>query len=185
MKNRFLTLVALICAFAATAYCQAPQSSTDRAIINVKGNVKSVTENEDGFFERVYTFDATGKMTNYESTKLTAANSKRDSQGRLISVVTRGMNEFEEEYDVTTRFSYNAQGRLAKIKVEEIYGSWSEVYRYDAKGQLVSMEVTEAVENIKYKYRFVSFDAKGNWTKMIRTDFFNSKATFTRKITYY
>lgn len=185
MKTKIIAVFAFVCVFAtAAAYCQTQQSSTDKAIINVKGAVKSVTEKED-FFELVYAFDANGKMTKYQSTTLTAANTKRDSQGRLESITLKEEDEFGEVHDAVTRFTYDAQGRLSKKRIENVYGSWAEIYTYNAQGQLVGMETAESVEKIKFKYQYIAFDANGNWTKMIKSDAINGKVTITRKIVYY
>lgn len=184
MKSRIFALLTLVSLFVSMSYSHAAEPLTDKAIINVKGAVKSVTEKED-FFELVYAFDANGKMTKYQSTTLTTANTKRDSQGRLESITLKEEDEFGEAYDAVTRFTYDAQGRLSKKRIENVYGSWAEIYTYNAQGQLVGMETAESVEKIKFKYQYVAFDANGNWTKMIKSDAFNGKVTITRKIVYY
>ena len=184
MKTKIIALFTFVCAFATAAYCQTSQSSTDQAIINVKCSVKSVTEN-DGYSSLVYAFNTTGKMTKYQSNSLSTANTKRDSQGRLTQIVLKETDEFGEEYDAVITFTYDAQGYLSKMKVENIYGSWVENYTYNAKGLRISTKITESVENVTYKYQYVTFDAQGNWTKMVKTDPYGGKETFTRKITYY
>lgn len=190
MRFRVLILIAVVCMFTANAYCaestQIAVNKTDRVIAGVNGPVKAVTSvDEFGFSDGAWLFDASGEVTKIGQTKLTTNNSKRDSQGRLIQLVETDYDETGEECKSVTQYIYDAKGRLAKTKIETVYDSWTEIYKYNDKNQIISIDRVSPVETMKVTYKYIKFDTKGNWTKAIKTDSTNSKSTITRMITYY
>lgn len=95
--------------------------------------------------------------------------------------------------------TYNSNGRLEKVDSNTVDGGYSKEVRYDEEGRVYMEILREHAEGDDYqsvmRYEYISFDAKGNWTKRVNrttTTYAENSypadkttSTETRQIVYY
>lgn len=165
----------------------------DLPLHNLYGPVKSchLDYGNGGYTD--YTFDLEGRWQTLDGKEMSSLCSvrNRDDKNRLIKTI---MEEYQME--ITTKYTYNADGLLEKEASTQTDGDSNITYVYDAKGRVikqtlvsdyVEMGAEERVKNTTvttYTYQDADMDSHGNWTKRIAQSE-NEKLTETRKITYY
>ncbi|MBV8389391.1 MAG: hypothetical protein JO080_06295 [Mucilaginibacter sp.] len=85
----------------------------------------------------------------------------------------------------STLYSYNSVGEISSYKEYDYYNVLrsTATFEYDLNGFLDHRSYNGNYPSITYKY--LSFDAVGNWTKRIKISNRGGIDTVTRKITYY
>lgn len=95
--------------------------------------------------------------------------------------------------------SYNSNGRLVGVKFGGVDGGYSKGLHYDENGRVYMETVNGSAEGDDYKiviyFKYISFDAKGNWIKRVKKSTTSypgggyptetSTSTETRQIVYY
>jgi antitoxin component YwqK of YwqJK toxin-antitoxin module len=94
-----------------------------------------------------------------------------DNQGKVNSKQTY---QFNSDNKLIQLHDYGADGKL-KVTID---------YNYDNKGSLVAYKLSGDV-NHQYKLKYLSFDAKGNWTSMLSYEDGKIDQLTKRKIIYY
>lgn len=163
----------------------------DRPMWDLKGNVLSCVWKW-RYNTHTYGFNATGKWVKFDKQPLAASfrGVKRDAKGRIVSY---SGGEYDGEY--TESYKYDAAGRVAVKNIDYLDGSrYKDTYKYDQAGRQTNVVSEEEVcemgddEPMRSRsataYTYLSFDAKGNWTKRRGKD---AEGTWveTRTITYY
>ena len=169
--------------------------TTDWDVFNLKGKVKTVTYYNwsspymwpCNYEVCTYSFDVTGNVFTPKDVKI----------ARNLSGVAIEFQYYLSDWDCWFKQSlkYDSNGRLTGVDRGGVDGGSSSELHYDENGR-VSMETEhECAEGEEWDvvkcYEYISFDAKGNWTKRIcrETPSYigaeQSIVTQTRQIEYY
>ena len=165
-----LKSILAIAFFSITAIASA-QTADDRSLFNVTGNVKSITS-KSGPLSLIIecssvTFSKAGTMTKINGMTPTSHGTKVTSRTNgLPSKVRLTYCDEYGEMPYTVAIRHNVKHKILKASssdypIEEFSISFS----YDPTGRLKSVECSNSVEGRMLTYKYISFDAKGNWTK--------------------
>lgn len=92
-------------------------------------------------------------------TKITSRTNGLPSKATLTMIDDAG----ESQYTVTMFFN---KRKLSKATSSDYpMGAFSCTFTYDSSGRLKTAELSDAIEGRMLTYKYISFDAKGNWTK--------------------
>jgi hypothetical protein len=113
---------------------------------------------------------------------------KYDRNGRIYELIRNTKYEPGEK----SEFKYNAAGDIIEAKeFNSKIISYLTIYKYDQRHLLtekIGFKGNKFGDKpsyfVKVTYRYKSFDAKGNWTKVME-HFWGTEDSVTRKITYY
>lgn len=165
-----LKSILAIAFFSITAIASA-QTADDRSLFDVTGNVKSITS-KSGHLSLIIgcssvTFSKAGTMTKIDGMTPTSHGTKVTSRtnGLPSKVRLTYCDEFGEmPYTVAIR--HNGKHKILKASSSDYpIGKFSTSFSYDPTGRLKSVECSDNVEGRMLTYKYISFDAKGNWTK--------------------
>ncbi len=146
MKTRLLTAIMTV-ACASAAAQTAPKEFTVCMGDTLNGKVKSVTYSyymffEDGtldeelFYDIGFSFDRQGRKTSAAGPGCVNMSYKYDPQGRLTLETGRPFAD-DPNYTSTTKYTYDAQGRLASMETDRINDDYKRItYAYDGEGRL-------------------------------------------------
>lgn len=160
------------CFFSITTIASA-QTADDRSLFDVTGNVKSITSKSDTgplsliiecssvIFSKAGTMTKINGMTpTSHGTKVTSRTNGLPSKVRLTYCDEAG----EMPYTVAIR--HNGKHKILKASSSDYpIEKFSTSFSYDPTGRLKSVECSGSVEGRMLTYKYISFDAKGNWTK--------------------
>lgn len=175
MKYSFCVLLTLLILFSPAA-----QAQTDWKKDQLKGKVKSITHLEnyryqkDGkytewgiLYNKKYTFDNTGRYTEYTELTSTGALSYKIKYAYNAKEKKATVSYFDKDEKPTIKkiWSYTNSGQLAQIQEynKENRADWRYVYTYNNNGNRVLME-SYRPDSTLYSKTTYSFDAKGNET---------------------
>lgn len=168
---------------------------TDWDVFDLKGKVKSVTYynwsspymwpyNDN---VRTYSFDVTGNVIAPKGVTVT-----RNQRGVAIDFLYY-LPDWDSWFSQSLK--YDSNGRLAGVDRDGVDGGSSSEFHYDENGRISKETKYECAEGDEWEvvkcYEYISFDAKGNWTKRIcrETPIYigaePSTVTQTRQIVYY
>lgn len=129
-----LTLLAAAFAFAFNASAQT-DLRCDWSKLNLKGNVKSLTETSDGATPVSYTFNDMGYLTN------SGQQYTFDSRGRLtMSLSPDGKGMYE----------YNSKGLLTEYILKNGESMYRETYVYDGSGKMTACNSSNSTISFTY-----------------------------------
>lgn len=167
-----LKSILAIAFFSITAIASA-QTADDRSLFDVTGNVKSITSKSgtDPLSLIIecssVTFSKAGTMTKINGMTPTSHGTKVTSRtnGLPSKVRLTYCDEFGEmPYTVAIR--HNGKHKILRASSSDYpIGEFSISFSYDPTGRLKSVECSNSVEGRMLTYKYISFDAKGNWTK--------------------
>ena len=177
----------------------AKMKAADWNAFDLKGRVKSVTYynwsspyawpyNEE---VRKYSFNAAGYVIAPKDVRVIRNNSgvAIDFQYYLL--------DWDHWFDQS--LSYNSNGRLVGVESRGVDGGSSKELHYDENGRVYMEIVHGFAEGDDYRivinFKYISFDAKGNWIKRVKKSTTSypgggyptetSTSTETRQIVYY
>ena len=177
--------------------------SGDLALFDLKGNVKSVTYNENNAnpIEWVYwrndqtpnpnsvSFTNDGKLITPNASTESSVQINRDKKDNITSIkVTHLSTDDSFKYNI----DYNSKGRLTILEKDDNLrniDSWTYKYYYNSNGlinkcTLKGFDYDGNETSSTSTYSYDSFDEYGNWTKRtVKTG--DYKQIETREITYY
>lgn len=177
--------------------------SNDLALFDLKGNVKSVTYNENNAnpIEWVYwrndqtpnpnsvSFTNDGKLITPNASTESSVQINRDKKDNITSIkVTHLSTDDSFKYNI----DYNSKGRLTILEKDDNLrniDSWTYKYYYNSNGlinkcTLKGFDYDGNETSSTSTYSYDSFDEYGNWTKRtVKTG--DYKQIETREITYY
>ncbi len=200
-----LKSILAIAFFSITAIASA-QTADDRSLFDVTGNVKSITSKMGPLSPIIecssVTFSKTRAMTKINGMTPTSHGTKVTSRTNgLPSKVRLTYCDEAGEMPYTVAIRHNGKHKILKASSSDYpIDKLSTSFSYDPTGRLKSVEYSGVVEGRMLTYKYISFDAKGNWTKRtVSIRYFsidaNGKKVFisgideveteTRTITYY
>lgn len=168
-----LKSILAIAFFSITAIASA-QTADDRSLFDVTGNVKSITSKSDtGPLSLIIecssvTFSKAGTMTKIDGMTPTSHGTKVTSRTNgLPSKVRLTYCDEDGEMPYTVAIRHNGKHKILKASSSDYpIGEFSISFSYDPTGRLKSVEgCSDSGEGQMLTYKYISFDAKGNWTK--------------------
>ena len=96
-------------------------------------------------------------------------HSKRDSKGRIVSIILEDSAEDDEDTIATfeTKLIYDNKGRVIRTETTDTEEQWIQNYHY-GKDSLLQRRDYGVNGNDEYStYRYVKFDEYGNWIERI------------------
>lgn len=168
-----LKSILAIAFFSITAIASA-QTADDRSLFDVTGNVKSITSKSDtGPLSLIIecssvTFSKAGTMTKIDGMTPTSHGTKVTSRTNgLPSKVRLTYCDEDGEMPYTVAIRHNGKHKILKASSSDYpIGEFSISFSYDPTGRLKSVEgCSDSGEGRMLTYKYISFDAKGNWTK--------------------
>lgn len=166
-----LKSILAIAFFSITAIASA-QTADDRSLFDVTGNVKSITS-KSGHLSLIIecssvTFSKAGTMTKINGMTPTSHGTKVTSRTNgLPSKVRLTYCDEDGEMPYTAAIRHNGKHKILKASSSDYpIGEFSISFSYDPTGRLKSVEgCSDSGEGRMLTYKYISFDAKGNWTK--------------------
>lgn len=168
-----LKSILAIAFFSITAIASA-QTADDRSLFDVTGNVKSITSKSgtDPLSLIIecssVTFSKAGTMTKIDGMTPTSHGTKVTSRTNgLPSKVRLTYCDEAGEMPYTVAIRHNGKHKILKASSSDYpIGEFSISFSYDPTGRLKSVEgCSDSGEGQMLTYKYISFDAKGNWTK--------------------
>ncbi len=194
-------------AFLGIATLAMAQTANDRPLFDVVGKVKSITfKNTTQWVVDCWsvTFSPTGSMIKIDGKTPAKCGIKITSRTNGLPTKVRFSDIDDQGYQITWNetIRYNSNHKLLKVTSTDYpTGDIRVTFTYDSAGRLKSVETDNGVEGRQFTYKYISFDAKGNWTKRsavikhfgidfnngkkIYIDSLTEKETESRTITYY
>ena len=163
----------LASAFFSITTIASAQTADDRSLFDVTGNVKSITSKSDtGPLSLIIecssvTFSKAGTMTKINGMTPTSHGTKVTSRTNgLPSKVRLTYCDEAGEMPYTVAIRHNGKHKILKASSSDYpIEKFSTSFSYDPTGRLKSVECSGSVEGRMLTYKYISFDAKGNWTK--------------------
>lgn len=167
-----LKSILAIAFFSITAIASA-QTADDRSLFDVTGNVKSITSKSgtDPLSLIIecssVTFSKAGTMTKIDGMTPTSHGTKVTSRTNgLPSKVRLTYCDENGEMPYTVAIRHNGKHKILKASSSDYpLDEFSISFSYDPTGRLKSVECGNSIEGRMLTYKYISFDAKGNWTK--------------------
>lgn len=165
-----LKSILAIAFFSITAIASA-QTADDRSLFDVTGNVKSITSKMGPLSPIIecssVTFSKTGAMTKIDGMTPTSHGTKVTSRTNgLPSKVRLTYCDADGEMPYTVAIRHNGKHKILKASSSDYpIDKLSTSFSYDPTGRLKSVVGCGSVEGRMLTYKYISFDAKGNWTK--------------------
>lgn len=162
----------------------------DGSIFNAKGNIRKLEErvySSSGKEEwsNTYLFDFKGQLLSVNGKKVKI---KRDEEGR-IKTLRYDFDYFAEDDGpqyMDYKYHYDDAGMVVSEDEDTGYSSGQYINTFDKEGRMIKRKYEDNLgggEMISFTYPSSGIDAKGNWTKALRT-VDGSTLTIKRKITY-
>lgn len=165
-----LKSILAIAFFSITAIASA-QTADDRSLFDVTGNVKSI-KSDTGPLSLIIecssvTFSKTGAMTKIDGMTPTSHGTKVTSRTNgLPSKVRLTYCDADGEMPYTVAIRHNGKHKILKASSSDYpIEKFSTSFSYDPTGRLKSVVECGSLEGRMLTYKYISFDAKGNWTK--------------------
>lgn len=181
----------------------------DVALFDLKGDVRMCVTTyfvENDQIKDTTAFDEKGRMTMGNECSFVYGDSitgkcnanpeltptlKRDANDRVVSLSYKSQGlDF-----MIISYYYDSYGRVGGKILEQPGMSMRTIFEYNDENKLIAehnqvanIESSEGAVETHVNYEYISFDEKGNWTEVLRTetngaDIVNDK--ITRQITYY
>ena len=161
--------------------------ANDLKMFCLKGPVDSVciTMNDAGLeWQNEFCFDEKGFLVEMDGSDI---DCKRDSFGRMISIIVEDAYEDNEEIFTTIEMNltYDNAGRVSKVTSKSADEIWTQNYRYGQNRLLKERDYDSVDQDEVLKYTYLKFDDYGNWTKRVeKLQSMDSEIIHTRNITY-
>lgn len=144
--------------------------ANDLDMFCLKGPVDSlcVIMNDAGLeWQNEFVFDEKGNLIEVDGEEFIC---ERGADGRMQSIVLEEAVEDDEDTFTTIemKLTYDpATGRVEKVTSSSADETWTQLYRYDAKGLLKERSYDYSGEDEVWTYTYLKFDGHGNWTERL------------------